>query len=80
MNNDTVSIKLAPQWHPLSQIDNFILACGWTHDDEGFVPPEKWRKAIASKFGGGLHWNRENAARFCVNYYECVHSNLLNIH
>lgn len=64
------STTLAPDWHPLAHIDAFILACGWTHELEGFVPPESWREAIALQHGRGLHWKREHAVQFCVRYYE----------
>ncbi len=67
---DQNSITLAPEWHPLTMIDQFILDCGWTHTPEGFVPPEKWREPIAREHGGGLHWKREHAIQFCVRYHE----------
>jgi hypothetical protein len=64
------SIRLAPDWHPLAHIDQFILACGWTHDGEGFVCPEQWAEAIAIRHGRGKHWRREHAIQFCVRYHE----------
>lgn len=64
------SVTLAPDHHPLAHIDNFILACGCTHEKEGFVPPEKWQEAIRLRHGGGRHWRREHAVQFCVRYYE----------
>lgn len=63
-------IGLANDSHPLSLIDNFILACGWTHEAEGFVAPERWRELIAVHHGRGRHWDRESAVRFCVRYHE----------
>jgi hypothetical protein len=64
------SVILAPDWHPLAHIDAFILACGWTYEPEGFVPPESWREPIALHHGGGRHWRREHAAQFCIQYHE----------
>lgn len=64
------SVTLAPDWHPLAHIDAFLLACGWTHGPEGFVPPEKWQEPIALHNGGGRHWRREHAAAFCIVYHE----------
>ena len=64
------SIALAADWHPLSAIDNFILACGWTHDGHGFIPPAEWVEPIRVSHGYGPHWRREYAVQFCIRYYE----------
>jgi hypothetical protein len=69
-NNGLVRVSLAPYWHPLSAIDNFILSCGWTHDQEGFKAPEEWRAALSVNFGKGLHFSRDVAVRLCVQYHE----------
>jgi hypothetical protein len=74
-NSLKASCELAPDWHPLAAIDQFILACGWTHDGKGFVPPLDWQEAIAIRHGGGIgkdasHWKREHAVQFCVRYHE----------
>jgi hypothetical protein len=61
---------IAPDWHPLAAIDNFILACGWTHEQNGFKAPEGWRDALAVHFGAGLHFSREVAAKLCIQYHE----------
>ncbi|MEI6036154.1 MAG: hypothetical protein WCS65_17960 [Verrucomicrobiae bacterium] len=67
-------VMLAPDWHPINCIDEFILACGWTWESGGFIPPESWVEKIAIRYGLGRHWSRCMAAQFCIQYYEEGHA------
>lgn len=69
-SEDNCSYTLVPDYHPLATVDQFILACGWTNDGNGFIPPSSWKEAIAIQHGGGDHWKREYAVQFCVKYHE----------
>lgn len=69
-------VTLAPDWHPLNCIDEFILACGWTWEPGGFVPPESWVEKIAPRYGYGRHWSRTMAAQFCIQYYQEGHAKI----
>lgn len=66
------SLLLAPDWHPLSLIDQFILSCGWTHDGRGFIAPPDWQAGLALQRGGtgAEHYPRETACAFCVRFHE----------
>jgi hypothetical protein len=48
-----ISLALAPDWHPLAWIDNYLLARGWTNDGAGWLPPERYRDEIAIVAGHG---------------------------
>ena len=37
----------------LEYLDNLLLACGWTQEAEGWMPPETMRDALALELGRG---------------------------
>jgi len=74
MKHNSTPYELFPNWHPLAHIDNFIMACGWTHDGEGFVPPDAWREAMSVNLDSGTHWRRDQAASLCIQYLEARHN------
>jgi len=44
---------IAPSWHPLNWIDEYLFARGWTHNGVGWVAPESMREAIQLRYGDG---------------------------
>lgn len=44
---------IAPSWHPLNWIDEYLLSRGWTHNGKGWVAPESMQAAIQIRYGGG---------------------------
>ena len=44
---------LAPSWHPLNLIDEYLFARGWTHNGVGWVAPATMQEAIQMRYGGG---------------------------
>lgn len=45
--------ELAPSWHPLNIIDEYLLARGWTHVADGWIAPIEMQEAIQLRYGGG---------------------------
>ena len=69
-------VMLAPDWHPVSCIDNFIFSLGWTWEPGGFVPPSGWTEKISIHYGRGRHWSRTLATQFCIQFYQDGHSKI----
>lgn len=64
-------LEMAPDWHPLAWVDEWLLAAGWTPDgDKGFIPPREWREPIAIRYGHGKHYGRQMATCLTIAYYE----------
>lgn len=61
---------LAPSWHPLSHIDEYLHAKGWRFDQgQGWMPPREFRDAIAMQIGRG-HYSRGIAIHLQVRWDE----------
>jgi hypothetical protein len=64
------SPTLAPSWHPLAQIDEYLLVKGWTFETgEGWLAPQQHRDAIAMHIGRG-HLRRGLAAHMQILWDE----------
>lgn len=50
----TASLSLAPAYSPLVQIDQYLLAKGWTFEvGQGWLAPESFTKTLAMEIGRG---------------------------
>lgn len=69
---------LAPSWHPLSHIDEYLLAKRWTFEEgKGWLPPLEFRDAIAMHLGRG-HYARGIAIHLQVRWDE-THPALVSV-
>jgi len=65
-------MPLAPDWHLLAWIDNYLLAKGWTYCEAGWTPPEnnpELLRAIQERHSFG-HYNRSTAIGAQVEWDE----------
>lgn len=61
---------LAPSWHPLAHIDEYLQVKGWTFEQgQGWLPPLEFRDAIAMHLGRG-HYSRGIAIHLQVRWDE----------
>ena len=63
-------IALAPTWHPLSHIDEYLQVKGWKFEQgHGWLPPQAFREAIGMQIGRG-HLSRGIAIHLQVRWDE----------
>lgn len=55
----------------LRLVDDALITAGWTLHKDGWLPPEKYRRAIEISHGRG-HWSRALAIAFMTQADEAV--------
>jgi hypothetical protein len=66
-------IKLAPSGHPLAMMDYMLLSTGWTHSEQGFLPPEELHSRMKQDYDGVVpHLKRKDAIYITISLLEHI--------